>query len=190
MLEMRKLLPRPRLELFQLLIPSPRSTPLKHRAAMELKTPQQHHHGKEPVTEADKVVTPASMVPVKIKVVEKEPRTPKTTSSNPSPRRINTRKKKNEPTPKPSMEIEGEGSSKDVEEVEMVSSSKEPESKEDEEAEPEPKTPLLEKTRLKTRTFEWKKATPVFKTLVSTKRSTKGKMPKKGKSSQKKPRKK
>ena len=125
LVEMWKLLPGPQLEPFQLLIPSPRSTPLKQKATMELKILQQHHHGKEPVTEVDKVVTLASAVPVKIKVVEKEPGTPKAMSSDPSPRRVSTRKKKNEPTPKPSMEMEGEGSSKDVEEVEMVSSSQE-----------------------------------------------------------------
>ena len=40
LVEMRKLLPGPQLELFWLPIPSPRDTPLKHRATIELKTSQ------------------------------------------------------------------------------------------------------------------------------------------------------
>ena len=119
---------------------------------------------------------------MKTKMSEKEPEIPKTTSSNPFLRRVSTRKKKKEPTLDLSIEKEEEGSFEDVEEVEMESSSKELES-EEEEAELE--TPLLEKTRLKTRALEWKKATPVFKIPVSAKRPIKGKTLKKGESFQK-----
>ena len=69
-----------------------------------MKTLQQHCPSKEPITEANKVVTPTSMVLVKTKVVEKEPETPKTKSSNPSPKRVTTKKVKKEPTPKSSTE--------------------------------------------------------------------------------------
>ena len=72
---------------------------------MELKIPHQHHLGKEPVVEAGKVVTPAIVVLATMKMIEKEPKTPKTMSSDPSLQRVSTRKKK-EPTPEPS--IEGE----------------------------------------------------------------------------------
>ena len=152
MVEMRKLLPRPQPESFRLPIPSPRGTLPLHRATLELKTPQQHRPGKEPVAEAKKVVTPTSVVPIKIKVVEKEPKTPKTKSSDPFPRRVSIKKVKKEPTPESNTETKEEGSSEDVEEVEVEDSSKEPESKEEEEAKPE--TPPLKKTRMKTQTSE------------------------------------
>ena len=47
--EMQKLLLGPQPELFRLPIPSPRGTPLKNRATVELKTPLQHRPSKEPV---------------------------------------------------------------------------------------------------------------------------------------------
>ena len=94
------------------------------------------------------------------------------------------RKKKKKPTLDPSMEMEEEGSFEDVEEVEMVSSNKELES---EEEKAEPKNPPPEKTKFKIRTSERKKSTPAFKTSGSSKKLVKAKMPKKGESSQKKP---
>ena len=99
---------------------------------VELKTPHQNCPGKEPNVEAKKVVTPAIVVPATRKMTEKELETPKTTSSDPFPWRISTRKKKKEPTPSPSAEEEEEGSSEDVEDLELVSSSEEPESEEEE----------------------------------------------------------
>ena len=155
---------------------------------MELKTPQQHRPSKEPVAKTKKVVTPTSVVPVKTTVVEKEPEAPKTKSFDSSLRRVSTKKVKKEPTLESRMEMEEEGSSEDMEEVEVEDSSEEPESEEDEEVELE--TPLPEKTRIQTWTSERHKATPALKILVFTKRSAKRKMPKKGVSSQKKPRKK
>ena len=86
-----------------------------------------------------------------MKMIEREPETPKTTSPDPSPRRVNIGKKNKEPTPDLSTETEEEGSSKDVEEVEMVNCSEKSESKE---VEAKPKTPLLEKTKLKNWTSE------------------------------------
>ena len=180
LVEMQKLLPGPQPEPIWLPIPSPKGILLKNRATVELKTPLQHYPGKKPVVEVQKVVTPTSPVQVKMKMTEREPEIPKTTSFDPSPRRVNTTKKKKEPTPNSSMEMEEEGSFEDVEEVEMVSSSKEPES-EEEEAELE--TPPPKKTKLKTRTFKQKKSTPTFKTSGSCKRLAKGKTPKKGESS-------
>ena len=188
LVQMQKLLLGSQSELFRLPIPSPRGTLPLTRVMVELKTPQQHCPSKKLVAEAKKVVTPTFLVLVKTKVVEKGPETPKTKNSNPSLRRVNTRKVKKEPTPESSTKIEEEGSSEDVEEVEVEDSSKELESEEEEEAEPE--TPPLEKIRIKTRTSERHKATPALKTPVSTKRPTKEKTPKKGKSSQKKPKKK
>ena len=70
-----------------------------------------------------------------------------------------------------------------MEELEVVTSNNEP-GFDKEEA--EPTTPPPEKKKkIKTRAFEQKKSAPVFKTLVSLKRPMK--TPKKGKSSQKKP---
>ena len=132
---------------------------------MELKTLQQHRLGKEPITRIEKVVIPLSMVPMKIKMVEKELETPKTTSFNLSLRRVSTRKKKKEPIPEPSMETEEEGSFEDVEEVEMVSSSEELELEEKKEAESKLETLPPEKTRIKTRTSELKKAIRALKTV-------------------------
>ena len=166
-------------------IPFPKDTPQKNRATVELKTPHQHRPGKELVAEAGKVVTPAIVLPATTKVTEKEPETPKMTSSDPSPRKVSTRKKKKEPTPKRSMEEEEEGSSEEEEDVEMVSSSNEPGSEGEEE--PEPETPPPQKKKIKTRTSKRKKSTPAFKTPISLKRPMKGKMPKKGESFQKKP---
>ena len=186
LVEMQKLLPRLQPELIWLPIPSPKDTPLKNKVTMELKTQLQHCPSKEPIAEVQKVVILAFPVQVKPKMIDREPKTPKTTSSNPSPRRVSTRKKKKEPTPDPSTKTEEEGSSKDVEEVEMVNSSKEPESEE----EAEPQTPPPKKTKFKIRTFEWKKSTLAFETPSSSKRPAKGKMPKKGKSFQKKPKRK
>ena len=180
LVEMRKLLPGPRPKLIRLPIPSPKGTPQKNRVIVELKTPVHHCHGKESAIEVQKVVAPASPIQVKPKMTERESETLKTTSFDPSLRRISTKKKKKEPTPEPRTEEEEEGSSEDVEELELVSSNKELEL-EDEEA--EPATPPPEKTKLKTRTSERKKSTPIFKTLGSSKRLTKGKTPKKGESS-------
>ena len=180
LVEMWKLLPRLQPEPIQLPISSPKGTPLKNRATMDLKTPLQHCPSKEPIAKVQKVVTLASPVQVKLKMTEMEPNTPKMMSSDLFPQRISTRKKKKEPTPDSSIEMEEEGSFEEVEEVEMVSSSEEPES-EEEEAEPE--TLLPKKTKLKTWTSEQKKSILAFKTLGSSKRLAKEKMPKKGESS-------
>ena len=187
LVKMRKLLPGLQLEPIRLPIPSPRDTLQKNRPIIELKTLLQHRPGKEPIAKVQKVVVPASLVQVKPKMTERESETPKTTSSDPSLRRVSTRKKKKEPTPKPSSKEEEEGSLKDVEELELVSSNEEPES---EEEEAEPTTPPLEKTKLKTRTSKNKNSTLVFKIPDSNKRLAKRKIPKKGESSQKKLRKK
>ena len=178
LVEMRKLLPGPQPKPFRLPIPSPMGLLPMNRALVELRIPQHHHLHKEPVFEVKKVATLALVVQVKAKVVEKESETPKTKSFNPSLRRISTKKKK-EPTPESSMETEEEGSSEDVEEVEVKDSSEELESEEEKELE----TPLPKKTKIKTRTSERHKATPVFKTPVSTKRPAKEKTLKKGESS-------
>ena len=187
LVEMWKLLPKLQSKPIQLPILSPKGTLLKNRATVELKTSLQRCLGKEPIAEVHKVVTPMSRVQMKLKMIERELETPKTTSSNPFPRTVSTRKTKKEPTPNLSTKTEEEGSSKDVEEVEMVNSNEELET-EEEGAELE--TPPLEKTKLKTRTFERKKSTPAFKTLGSSKKPAKGKTPKKGESSQKKPKRK
>ena len=170
------------LQLEPILLPilSPRGTSQKNRATIELKTPHQHRPGKEPVAETGKVVILAIVVPATRKMTKKEPETPKMTSSDPSPRRVSTRKKKKEPSPKPSTKEEEEGSLEDVEELELVSSSEEPEL---EEEEAEPAFPPLEKSKLKTQTSERKKSTLVFKILGTNKRLTKGKTPKRGESS-------
>ena len=160
-------------------IPFQKDTPLKNRVTVEPKILLQHRPGKELAAKVQKVVALASLVQVKTKMTKREPKTPKTTSSDPSSRRVNTKKKK-EPFLDPSMETEEEGSFEDVEEVEMVNSNKESES-EEEEAELE--NPLLEKTKIKTWTSELKKFTFAFKTLGSSKRLVKGKMPKRGNSS-------
>ena len=94
LVEMPKLLLGPQPELFRLPIPSPTGIPLKHMATIELNTLQQHHLGKEPITGVKKVVTPVSSVQVKTKMTKKGLETPKTMSSNPFSRRVNTRKKK------------------------------------------------------------------------------------------------
>ena len=196
--EMWKLLSGLQPKLFRLPIPSPKDPLLKkfqnfvesmNRAPIELRTLQQHHLSKELVSEVEKVATPALVVQVKAKVVEKELETPKTKNSEPSLRKVNTRKKK-EPTLESSTKTEEEGSFEDVEEVEVEDSSKELELEEEEEVEPKPETLPPEKIRIKTRTSERHKATHVLKTSVSTKRPAKGKTPKKGENSQKKPKKK
>ena len=192
LVEMRKLLPGPQSEPFRLPIPSLRDPlPKKfqdfiesmNKALMELRTLQQHRPGKEPVFEAEKVATPVPVVQVKAKVVEKKSETPKTKNFDPSPKKICMRKKKKKPTLESRTETEEEGSFEDVEEVEVKDSSKESELEEEEEVEPKLETPPPKKTRIKTRTSKRKKTTPVLKTLVSTKRLAKGKMPKKGESS-------
>ena len=151
---------------------------------MELKTLHQHRPSNKPVAEVEKVVTPTSSIQVKAKISKRELETSKTTSSDPSLRRVSTRKKKKEPTLEPSMEEEEEGSSKDMEEVEMVNSNEESESEEEEE--PELEIPLPEKTKIKIQTLERKKSTLAFKTLVSIKRPAKEKTLKKGENSQNK----
>ena len=183
MVEMPKLQSEP----FWLLILFPRDTLLQHKVTVELKTSQQHCPSKEPIAGVGKVETPSSVVLMKTKVVEKELETPKTTSSDPSLRRVSTRKKKKEPTLEPSIEMEKDGSFEDVEELKVVSSSEELVLEEEEEAESKPETPPPKKTRIKGRTSEWKKATPALKIPVSTKRPAKEKILEKGESSQKKP---
>lgn len=178
LVEMRKLVLKLQLEPFRMPISSPKG-PLSIN-----RTPQQHRLSKEPVSEVKRIATPAPVVQMKAKVVEKESETSKTKSSDPSLRRVSIRKKK-EPTLKSSTETEEEGSSKDIEEVEVEDSNKEPELEEEEEEEVEPKleTPPLEKTRIKTRTSRRHKATLIVKTQVSTKRPAKEKTPNKGESS-------
>ena len=92
------------------------------------------------------------------------------------------KKKKKEPISKPNLEEEEEGSLEELEEEELARSYEELKS---EKEEAEPATPLPEKKKLKTRTSDPRKSTPIFKTLISLKRPTK--TPKKWKSCQKKP---
>ena len=62
LVEMWKLLPGPQSEPFWLPILSPRGTPLKNWAMVELKTPHQHRPNKKLVVEAEKVVTLTSAI--------------------------------------------------------------------------------------------------------------------------------
>ena len=148
---------------------------------MELKTPLSQQPSKELVAKIPKIEIPSAPAPAPMmkKMTEREPETPKTTSSEPSLQR-STRKKQKEPSPELSTEEEEEGSSKEEEDVEMVSSNNELGSDEEEEAELAT-PPLGKKKKIKTRASKQKKSAPVFKTLVSLKRPTK--IPKKGESS-------
>ena len=155
------MVPEPQPQPIQLSIPSRKDSLYKTRLIVELKTSLPQRPSKEPVAEVVKKATPTIVVPGKAMMTERESKTPKTTSSDLSPWK-STRKK--EPFPKPITKMKEEGSSEEVEELELVSSSEEPDS---EEKEAEPVTPTLEKKKIKTRTSEQKKSTPIFKTPVS-----------------------
>ena len=130
---------------------------------------------KELVAEVAKIEVPAVLASSKAK---RKSETPKTTSLEPSPQRMSTRKTKKEPKPELSEEEEEAESS---EEERVDNSSEEPESEE----EAKPATPLLEKKKkMETRASDKKKPASAFKTLTSQKKPVK--TPKKGESSQKK----
>ena len=92
LVEMRKLVSIPQPEPIRLPIPSPRGSPQKTRLIVELKTPLPQCPSKELVTETLKIMIPAASIPAKAKMTKKESETPKTTSFDPSPRRMNTMK--------------------------------------------------------------------------------------------------
>ena len=183
LVKMQKLVPGPQLEPIWLPLPSPKSTLQKTRPIVQLKTPLPQRLGKELILEAVKKATPTIVVSATEKMTKKESETPKTTSSEPSLQQRSTIKKKKEPTLDSSSEEEEAKSSEDVEELEVVTSNDEPRFDEEE---AEPATPPPEKKKkIKTWASKWKKSAPISKTPVSLKRPMK--TPKKGESSQKKP---
>ena len=143
LVEIRKLVLGPQLELIWLPLPSPKSTPHKTRPIVELKPLLPQRFGKELVPEAVKKVTLTVVVPKKTKMTERESKTPKTTSSKPFLQRRNTRKKK-ELILDPSSEEEEAESSGDTEELEVVTSNDEPGF---DEVEAKPATRPLEKKK-------------------------------------------
>ena len=180
LVEMRMLVAGPQLEPIRIPLPSPKALPQKSKPVVELKTPLPQRSIKELVAKIAKIEIPAAPASAKTKMTKRELETPKTTSSKPSLQR-STRKKMKEPSLEPSIEEEEVESS---EEEEVESSDEEPESEE----EAKPTTPPLEKKKIKTQASERKKPTFAFKTPVFLKRPTK--ILRKGKSSQKKPKRK
>ena len=146
LVEIQKLVFESRSELSQIPLPSPKTTPLKTRPMVELKTPLPQCPRKELVIEAPKIEVLAAPIPA-TKMTEKESETPKTTSFELSPWKSNRKKKKKkkEPIPEPSEEEEDDGSSEELEEEEVVSFSDELEL---EEEEAEPAIPPPEKKKL------------------------------------------
>ena len=133
-----------------------------------MKTLVPQHLGKEQVVEAPMIMVLVAPTPAAMKMTERESETPKTTSFDPSLRRMSTRMTKKEPTPDPSSEEEEDRSSEELEEEEVVSSSDELESGKEE---VEPATPPSEKKRFKTWASERKKPASFFKTPISLKRT-------------------
>ena len=164
LVEMWKLVSKSPAESSRPVLPSPKATPLKEKPLVELKTPLLQRPIKELVLKIAKIEIPIALALAKAK---KESETPKTTSSEPSQWKMNTRKTKKEPTPELRKEKEEANSS---EEETVDSSSKELESEE----EAEPATPPPEKKKkMETWASDWKKPTFVFKTLVPQKRPMK-----------------
>ena len=140
---------------------------------MELKTPLLQRPMQELFAKVAKIEIPTAPTSAKTK---RESETPKTMSSEPfSQWRMSTKKTKKEPTLELKSEEEG------VESLYKVESFGE-DSKSEEEAKPATPPP---KKKMETRASDKKKPTSTFKTPASQKRLVK--TPKKGESSQKKP---
>ena len=155
--------------------------PQKEKHVKELRTLLQQRLIKDVIIEVAKIEVPSAAILaatpiVKVKKIEKDTET-KTTSSKPSSQRKSARKK----TKEPSLEFKVEEESKEGTE----SSGGNAESEEED----EPATPPLEKKkRMDTRALDKKKLASTFKTSIAPKWPMKS--PRKGKSSQKKPRRK
>ena len=171
LVEMRKLVSRSPAESTRPPLSSPKSTPLKEKLLVELKTPLPQWLIKELVAEVAKIEILAAPASAKAK---KESETPKNTSSEPSPQRISTRKTKKEPTLELSESLGKEMADSFGKKSEL-----------EEEAEP---ATLLPKKKMETQASDWKKPAFAFKTPVPQKRPTK--TSKKGDSPQKKQKKK